>query len=60
MKILFDYTPILVAALHAGVDYLVTFDGDLLTMDSYEGIDIVTAGRLLTDINAAIGFACVA
>lgn len=41
-------TPILEAALIAGVDFIVTFDGDLLTMDPYEGIDIVTAGRLLT------------
>jgi predicted nucleic acid-binding protein len=35
-------SPILRAALEAGVDYLVTNDKQLLTLDPYEGLRIIS------------------
>jgi putative PIN family toxin of toxin-antitoxin system len=37
-------SPILVAALAAGADYLVTNDSHLLTLNPYEGVRIVSMG----------------
>jgi predicted nucleic acid-binding protein len=45
-------SPILRAALAAGVDYLVTNDGHLLALDPYEGLRIISMNdyyRLLRD-----------
>ena len=45
-------SPILQAALSAGVDYLVTNDAHLLTLSPYEGLRIVSMAkyhRLLAD-----------
>jgi putative PIN family toxin of toxin-antitoxin system len=47
-----DDTPVLRTALAAGVDYLVTNDQDLLQLDPYEGLRIISMddySRLLRD-----------
>ena len=38
---------LLATAVAAGAEYLVTEDNDLLVLDPYEGLRIVTAGRFL-------------
>ncbi len=42
-----DDDAILACAIAAGASYIVSGDGDLLDIDSYEGIDIVSASQFL-------------
>lgn len=42
-----DDTPVLRAAIAAGVDYLVTRDADLLTLNPTEGVRIITLAEYL-------------